>query len=170
MEDAVKSEWTMNRFTVDITSTINHWGDPGIPPPSTTVNISYGTKWALGIEGNQISDTDKRLYLGYHEATCMDLTGRKLESEGFNEERSVAMHHTYEISLLPPGEELLDIYEEIHPLHESEGMMRRAKRRIPGLILDNDTATSKEEIGILSVITEQRLIRRAYLKTRSSAG
>ena len=76
------------------------------------------------------------------------------------------MHHTYEISLLPPGEELLDICEETHPLHESEGMMRRAKRRLPGLILDNDTATSKEEIGILSVITEQRIIRRAYLNNR----
>ena len=90
----------------------------------------YTTKWALGIEGNQFSDTDKRLYLGYHEATCMDLTGRKLESEGFNEERSVAMHHTYEISLLAPREELRDIYEGIHPLHESEGMMRGANIRV----------------------------------------
>ena len=96
----------------------------------------------------------------------MGLTGRELESEGSNEERSFAMHHTYEISLLPPGEELLDICEEPHPLLESEGMMRRAKRRLPGLILDNDTATSKEEIGILSVITEQRIIRRAYLNNR----
>ena len=40
LEDAVRSEWTTNRFTVNISSTINHWGDPGFPPPSTTVNIS----------------------------------------------------------------------------------------------------------------------------------
>ena len=76
------------------------------------------------------------------------------------------MHHTYEISLLPPGEELLDIYEEIHPLYESEGMMRGGVKQISGSILDNNTATSKEEIGILSVITEQRIIRRAYLNNR----
>ena len=107
----------MNRFAVDTTSTINHWGDPGISPPPATVNISYGTKWALGIEGNQVSDTDKRLHLGYYEVRYMGLTGRELESEEPNEERSFAMHHTYEISLVPPGEDLLDICEETHPLH-----------------------------------------------------
>ena len=40
LDDAVKSEWTMNRFRVDTISTIAHWGGPGIPPSSTTVNIS----------------------------------------------------------------------------------------------------------------------------------
>ena len=104
-----------------------------------------------------------RLYLGYLEATCMDLTGREFGSGGLNEERSVAMHHTYEISLLAPGEGLRDIYDCFVPLHESEGMMRGTMKQISGSILDNNTATGKEEIGILSVITEQRLIRRAYL-------
>ena len=156
LEDAIRSNWTTNRFTVDISSTINHWGDPGSPPPSTTVNISYGTKWALGIEGNHFSDTDMILHLGYLEATCMDLTGREFGSGGLNEERPIAMNHTYEISLLAPGEGLQDISDCFAPLHESEGIMRE-------IMLNNVTAKGKEEIGILSVITEQRLIRRAYL-------
>ena len=80
LEDAVRTEWTMNRFTVDITSTINYWGDPGILPSSATVNISYGTKWALGFESSQLSNTDKRLSLGYHEVVYMGLTKQEPES------------------------------------------------------------------------------------------
>ena len=29
LEDAIRSKWTTNRFTVYISSTINHWGDQG---------------------------------------------------------------------------------------------------------------------------------------------
>ena len=75
LEDAIRSEWTTNRFTVDISSTINYWGDPGSPPPSTTVNISYGTEWALGIEGNHLGDTGMVLRLEYPEAIYIDLSG-----------------------------------------------------------------------------------------------
>ena len=107
-----------------------------------------------------------KLSLGYHEVVCMGLTRQEPEPGGSNEEKSSAMHHTYEISLVPPGEELLGTWEKTHPLHESEGMMRKTKEQLPGLILDNDTATSKEEVGILSVITEQRIVRRAYLNNR----
>ena len=77
LDDAVESEWAMNRFRVDTINTIAHWGVPGIPPSSTTVSVSYGTKWILGIRGDQLSGANdgqiKKLYLGYYEATCMNL-------------------------------------------------------------------------------------------------
>ena len=34
LNDAVDSEWAMNRFRVDTISTIAHWGGPGSPPSS----------------------------------------------------------------------------------------------------------------------------------------
>ena len=52
LEDAIKTEWKTNRFTVDITNIINYWGDPGITPSTVTVNISHGTQWALGLESS----------------------------------------------------------------------------------------------------------------------
>ena len=76
------------------------------------------------------------------------------------------MHHIYEISLQPPGKELIDVNGENHPSYESEGMMRRTEQEIPGSILNDDTTPSNEETGTLSLITEQRIIRRAYLNNR----
>ena len=96
------------------------------------------------------------LHLGYLEATYMDLTGREFGSGGSTEKRPIAMNHIYEISLLAPGEGLQNIYDCFNPLHESEGLMRE-------IMLNNVTTKNKEEMGILSVITEQSLIRRAYL-------
>ena len=66
------------------------------------------------------------------------------------------MNQIYEISLLAPGEGLQNIHDCFAPLHESEGLMRE-------IMLNNVTEKNKEEMGILSVITEQSLIRRAYL-------
>ena len=95
LDDAVNSEWTMNRFRVDNIIPIAHWGNPKPPPSSTIVNINYCTKWLLGIKNDQLNDTEDRknqkLYLGYYEATCMSLAGREQESEGFNEYKSRAI-------------------------------------------------------------------------------
>ena len=100
LEDAIRTEWTMNRFTVDITNIISYWGDPGITPSSATVNIGHGTQWALGLESSQIGNTDERLSLGYHEVVYMGLTKQGPESGGSNETKSSAMYHTYEQSTI----------------------------------------------------------------------
>ena len=73
LDDAVDSEWTMNRFRVDNIIPIANWGNPKSPPSSTIVNINYYTKWLLGIRNDQLNGiTDRKnqkLYLGYYEAT-----------------------------------------------------------------------------------------------------
>ena len=129
LEDAVESEWMRNRFRVDTISTIAHWGKPEIPPASTTVNVSYCTNWVLGIKGDQLDYTDdvqnEKIYLGYYEATYMNLVGKEHRPEGSSEDGSLAMHHTYEVSLLPPGKGLIALNEGSPPLNESEGMMKR---------------------------------------------
>ena len=58
LNDAVDSEWTMNRFRVDNISPIAHWGYSKSPPSSAIVNVSYCTKWLLGIKNVQLNDTD----------------------------------------------------------------------------------------------------------------
>ena len=66
------------------------------------------------------------------------------------------MKHSYEISLLAPGEGLQNIHGCVTPFHESEELMKE-------IMLTSDMAIDKEERSILSVITEKRVIRRAYL-------
>ena len=102
LEDTIRNEWTKNRFIVDITDIINYWGNPGITPSSTTVNITHGTKWALGLESSQVGNTDERLSLGCHEAIYMGLIEQGPESEGSNE-KPTAICHTYEVLLVDPG-------------------------------------------------------------------
>ena len=48
-------------------------------------------------------------------------------------------------------------------------MMRKTRGQLPGPVLNDDTTTGNEETGILSVITEERVIRRAYLNNRMIA-
>ena len=140
LNDAVDSEWTMNRFRVN------------------------------NIKNDQLNDTDdsqnKKLYLRYYEATCLSLAEKGQGFEGFNEYESCAMHHTYEISLLPPGKEVLNVSNKSHPFYESEGMMKRTIQQMTGSTLGSDIVASNEEIGTLSVITKQRIIRRVYLNDR----
>ena len=90
----------------------------------------------------------------------MSLAEKGQRPEGFNEYESRAMHHTYEISLLPPGKELLNVSNKSHPFYESEGMMKRTIQQMTGSTLDSNIVSSKAEIGTLSIITEQRIIRR----------
>ena len=45
-----RSGWAPNQVTADLSNTINRWGDPGSPPPPSTANMNYDTKWAQGIE------------------------------------------------------------------------------------------------------------------------
>ena len=45
LDDAINSEWMMNRFRVDNISSIVHWGNPKPPPASTIVNINYCNTW-----------------------------------------------------------------------------------------------------------------------------
>ena len=87
-------------------------------------------------------------------------------SEGFNEYESCAMYHTYEVSLLPPGKELVSISNENRLFHESEDMMKRTIQQMTGSTLGSNIVSSNAEIGTLSIITEQRIIRRVYLNDR----
>ena len=57
LETAIESEWSSNRFKVDMISTINHWGYPKAPPASATVNITYKTSWALGMKVDPFPET-----------------------------------------------------------------------------------------------------------------
>ena len=170
LNDAINSEWKMNRFRVDNMSTIVHWGEPIPLPSSAIVNINYCTKWLLGIENDQLDDTDdkksQKLYLGFYEATCLSLAKKEQGSEGLSEYEPRAMYHTYEISLLPPGKELLNVSDMSHPLYESEEMMEETIQQMAESSLGSDTMANNEEMGTLSVITEQRTIRRFYLNNR----
>ena len=76
------------------------------------------------------------------------------------------MYHTYEVSLLPLGEELVSFNNRDHIFHESEDMMKRTIQQLTGSTPDSNIVLSKIEIGTLSIITEQRIIRRIYLNNR----
>ena len=118
--------------------------------------MNFTTKWAPGFEGNYLDDTGIVLHLGYLEATYIDLKEREFGSGRFLGERPIFMKHSYEISLLAPGEGLQNIHGCVTPFHESEELMKE-------IMLTSDTTIDKEERSILSVITEKRVIRRAYL-------
>ena len=79
---------------------------------------------------------------------------------------SCAMYHTYEVSLSPLGEELVNLNNRNHIFHESEDMMKRTIQQLTGSTPDSNIVLSKIEIGTLSIITEQRIIRRIYLNNR----
>ena len=163
LEDAVDSEWMKNRFRVDTISTIAHWGNPENPPASTTVNLNYCTNWMLGIKGDQFGHTgdiqNEKINLGYYAASYMNLIGEEHKSGESNEDASLTMHHTYKVSLLPPGKGLVALNEEDPSPKESEGMMQKDEQQMIKL---DDTEAGNGEIGTLSLITQRR-IRRAYL-------
>ena len=118
--------------------------------------MNFTTKWAPGFEGNYLNNTGIVLHLGYLEASYIDLTGREFESGELTEERPVAMNHIYEVSFLAPGEGLQNIHGCVTPLHESEELMKE-------IMANSGETKDKEKISILSVITEKRFIRRAYI-------
>ena len=63
------------------------------------------------LESSQIGNTDERLSLGCHEMVHMGLIEQGPESGGSNETKSSAMYHTYEVSLVNPGKELLGAWK-----------------------------------------------------------
>ena len=73
------------------------------------------------------------------------------------------MHHTYEVSLMPTGKGMVALNEEDPSPKESEGMMQKYEQQMIKL---NDTEEGNGEIGTLYLITQRRIIRRAYLKTK----
>ena len=72
-----------------------------------------------------------------------------------------ATYHTYEVSLSAPGEGLVNI-----DFQESEGMMKRPMQQLTGSVPDSEIISSGTEKGTLSIITEQKFIRRVYLNNR----
>ena len=128
---------------------IAHWGNPEPPPASAIVNINYSTTWVLGIQNDQHDGKEnQKLYLGYYEMTYLNLA----EIDGLNE--SCAMYHTYEVSLSPLGEELVNLNNRNHIFHESEDMMKRTMQQLTRSTPDNDIVLSETEIGTLSIITQ----------------
>ena len=67
------------------------------------------------------------------------------------------------MSLSAPGEGLVNLN---HLFHESEDMMKRTMQQLTRSTPDSNIVLSKTEIGTLSIITEQRIIRRVYLNNR----
>ena len=66
------------------------------------------------------------------------------------------MKHSYEISLLAPGEGLQNIRGCVTPLQETEELMKE-------IMVTSNKIIDKGKRSILSVVTEKRAIRRAYL-------
>ena len=148
-------------------STIAHWGNPEPPPISTTVNLNNCTSWALGMKVDLFTNTNDarnvKIHLGYYAASYMNLMNNEHISGESGIDSSLVTHHTYEVSLLPPGERLIYLSEEKPPSDESEGMMQRDEQRVANPIVFDDNETGNGEIGTLSLVTEQRIIKQAYL-------
>ena len=58
LDDAMNSDWMMNRFRIKDIKTADCWSNPEPPPTSAIVNINYSTKWVLGIHNDQHDDKD----------------------------------------------------------------------------------------------------------------
>ena len=58
LDDALNSEWAMNRFRINDIRAVNYWSNPEPPPNSAIVNINYSTTWVLGIQDDQHDDNE----------------------------------------------------------------------------------------------------------------
>ena len=58
----------------------------------------------------------------------MNLVGREHRSGRSNEDGALTMYHTYEVSLLAPGEEPTVFNEENFQTNDPEGMMKNNNR------------------------------------------
>ena len=94
-----------------------------------------------------------KIQLGYIHASYMGLVSNEYGSRGSSIDSSIVTHHTYEVSLLPPGERLIYLSEEKPPSDESEGTMLRNEQRVANPIVVDNNEASNEEIGTLSLIT-----------------
>ena len=74
--------------------------------------------------------------------------------------------HKYEINLLPPGEGLNSPFEKQPPPVSTEEEIGKTKLQVTGPTLFNKPGAGTEEKGILTVITQERTIRRAYLNNK----
>ena len=69
------------------------------------------------------------------------------------------MYQTFEVTLSAPGKDLIDICSQ-----KSEGMMKGSMHRLTAS--ENGIISQGKEKGTLSIITEQRFIRRVYLNNK----
>ena len=74
--------------------------------------------------------------------------------------------HTYEIYLHPPGEGLKSPGEEQSPPTESEVKMKKDEPLVTNPTLFKKFEACNGEKGTLTLITQQRIIRRAYLNNK----
>ena len=132
-----------SQLTASLPNNIIDWSDPGPPTLQSPSNMNVTTKWVPGFEGDYMDYSGIVVHLGYLEATYIDLKERKLGPK-----RPIFMKHSYEISLLAPGEGLQNIHGCVTPFHESEELMKE-------IMLTSDTTIDKEKRSILSVITEK---------------
>ena len=114
--------------------------------------MTHDTDWILGTHGNQKNEDDRsKIVIGYHEII-------KLNLAAINE--SYAVYQKFEVNLSSPGRGLVSIHSA-----ESEGMMNRfLQQRAATGTGCMPQGTEKAE---LSIITEQRVIRRICLNNRA---
>ena len=151
-------------------SIITHWGNPKPPPITTTVNLTNKTSWALGMKVDLFPKTDDarnvNIHLGYNAATSMNLVNNEHMSGEPSIDSSFVTCHTYEVYLLPPGEGLKSPGEEQPPPTESEAKTKKDKPLVTNPTLLDKTEASNGEKGTLTLITQRRIIRRAYLNNK----
>ena len=122
-----------------------HTGDILPPPISTTVNITNKTSWALGMKVEPLFETDDardmKIHLGYMAAKYMNLVSNDHMSGDPNIDSSFVMN-------------------------QSEVKMKIDEPLVANPTLLDKFKTCSGEKGILTLITQQRIIRRAYLNNR----
>ena len=110
-------------------------------------------------------DRNVKIHLGYNAATSMNLAGNEHVSEEPNGQPFMTSH-TYEVYLLPPGEGLKSPGEEQPPPTESEEKMKKDEPQVTNPTLFDKTEACNGEKGTLTLITQRRIIRRAYLNNK----
>ena len=113
--------------------------------------MTFDTDWILGTHGNQKNEDDRsKIVIGYHEIIKLNLAAI---------DESYALYQKFEVNLSSPGRGLVDIYSA-----ESEGMMNKSLQQ--GAATGTGYMPQGTERGELSIITEQRFVRRICLNNR----
>ena len=74
--------------------------------------------------------------------------------------------HKYEVKLLPPGEGLSSLFETHLSSISTKEEIKESRREVTTRVQFKRSGTSAEEKRILTVITQERTIRRAYFNNR----
>ena len=173
----IRNSITLNHWNsilqkeVNKISIIKHWGDPKPLPTTITVDLTKESGWALGTRIDSCSrkecDQNVKIHLGYDAIKSMNLISNDDESEepdGYSHMTS----HKYEINLLPPEEGLSSPFETyFSSISTEEGIGETRRELAPSGQSKRPGANAKEK-GILTVITQERTIRRAYFNDRKA--